>query len=148
MLNRTGPMLILVLLFNQGCATIAPTSPAATGLQTLPAAAAKPGAAKVGEPAPVGHTALRVYKDTVTGEFISPSPETLAPDTSVSVREATSIAPIPVMQETAVEGGGTKLDLQGRFRNYMSAIKDAEGKVTVYCNDKPHAHTHEHKVAE
>jgi len=147
MLNRTGPMFLLLLYFGQGCATnTSQLADADSGM----AQSEKPesGTVSKGESAPAAGSAMRVYRDPVTGEFSSPPPEALPPSVLPSDREATSTAPLPEMQETAVEGGGMKLDLQGRFRNYMSVTKDAEGNATVQCNDKLHAHPHEHKASE
>lgn len=139
MLNRIGFLLLPALFFSQGCATSAPTQPVNAGLQKSQPTATESGAAKTGEPSSAAGAASRVYRDPVTGEFTAPPPEAKVPSAPVSIREAVGTEPAPAMQETAIEGGGTLIHLQGRFRSYASATKDSEGKITVHCNDKPNA---------
>jgi hypothetical protein len=143
MLDRTGLILLSAALFCQGCVTSgAPPQPSGTSLQQAQVVAPGSNTAMRGESAPAAGAASRVYRDPVTGEFTVPPPEVKVPTAPVTVREATSTAPTPTMKETAVEGGGTKLDLQGRFRSYVSATKDSEGKITVHCDDRPPAEQH------
>jgi len=148
MLTRIFLLFLPAMLICQACTTHAPSPLLGAEQQQGRTAQPVTDAAQSREAVPAA-TASRVYKDPVTGEFTAPPAEAKAPRAPVSVHEAISTAPIPTMQETAVEGGGTKLDLQGRFRSYSSATRDAEGKITVHCNDKPHdANQHEGKAAE
>ena len=148
MLHRPVFLLLFALFFSQGCATSVPTQPVNAGLQKSRPTALETGTARTGLPAPAASAASRVYRDPVTGEFTAPPPETEAPSAPVSNREAVSIETMPTMQELAIEGGGTLIHLQGRFRSYMSATKDSEGKITVHCNDKPNAELHNDKASE
>lgn len=143
MLNRIAFLPLLVLLLGQGCATSTPKQPEGTGSQK-----SQLGAASIGEPAPAAAVASRVYRDPATGEFTTPANEVKTLSAPVSIREATSTAPTSTMRETAVEGGGVKLDLQGRFRNFASATKDFEGKISVHCNEKPDYELHEGQALE
>lgn len=139
MLNRASPMLLLlVVLLSQGCVN-AQTQLADVGLQNVQSTEPEPTIARPSELVPAAGATSRVYRDPVTGEFTSPPPEATAPSVPVSTRESVSTEPVPTTQETAIEGGGKLLHLQGRFRSYTSATKDAAGKVTVHCDDKPPA---------
>lgn len=148
MLNRTGITLLILMFFGQGCATNTPLQLADADSGKSQPEKSESGTLKPGKPGPATDSAMRVYRDPVTGEFTSPPPEALPPGVLPSEREVISIEPAPEMQETAVEGGGMKLDLQGRFRSYMSVTKDAEGNATVQCKEKLHAHPHDHKASE
>lgn len=133
MLNRDLPILfLLMILLIQGCVNIQ-TLPAAAGLQNTQAVEAEPVIYRSNNSSAAGS---RVYRDPTTGEFTSPPPtEVKVPNASTSTREAISTEP-STMQEKAIQGGGTLIHLQGHFRNYMSATKDATGKVTIHCDDK------------
>lgn len=148
MLTRILILLLPAMLICQACTTHAPSPLSNADQKMSKTGQPEKDTAKSGDTVPAA-SASRVYKDPVTGEFTAPPPEAKVPSAPVSVREAISTAPVPTMQETAVEGGGTKLDLQGRFRSYTSATKNAEGKITVHCNDKAHdANQHEDKATK
>ncbi len=106
-----------------GCASpgVIPTSVAP---EASPAAASPPAGA---------HAGLRVYKDPQTGEFTDPPPAdatTIAPVGRALNRSHEGLVAEP---NTAVPGGGVRLDLQGRFRSHFIATKDADGKVSLRC---------------
>lgn len=89
--------------------------------------------------APVSPSAgMRVYKDPVTGEFTEPPVEVTPPAAPEAMRGSVSTTRTPEMQEVKVPGpaGGTKIHLQGRFRSYSTATKDADGKVRIHCDQK------------
>jgi hypothetical protein len=75
---------------------------------------------------------MRVYKDPQTGEITgTPPPASPPPPMEQSFnRSHEGLVAVP---NTAVPGGGVKVDLQGRFRSHFIATKDAEGNVSVYC---------------
>lgn len=148
MSNRIGILLLLSLIFAHGCTTAAPTKPAGADLQKTQTAAPESSTAGSGEAIPAAGAASRVYRDPVTGEFTPPPPEAKVPTAPASIREAVRTEPAPATKETAVEGGGALIHLQGRFRSFLSATKDPEGKVTVHCNAKPHAELHEGRASE
>ncbi len=134
MLNRASPiLLLLMMLLGQGSVNAQTQLPDA-GSQNVQSKEQEPAIVRPSQPAAAGS---RVYRDPVTGEFTGPPPEAAAPIAPAKTREAVSTEPLPTMQETAIEGGGTRLHLQGRFRSYMSATKDAAGNVTVHCDDEP-----------
>ena len=76
---------------------------------------------------------LRAYKDPQTGEFTEPPP--VNPSTAPTERafDHHSHQGLTAVPNTAVPGGGIKLDSQGRFRSHFVATKDADGKVSVRC---------------
>jgi len=96
-----------------------------------PASSTPDTSAAAGAPVPGVSAGLRVYKDPQTGEFTDP-PATLptAPVERALNRSHEGLVAVP---NTAVPGGGVKLDLQGRFRSHFVATKDAEGNVSVRC---------------
>jgi len=152
MLNQIGIILLLSLFFGQGCSAGAPTRPLAKTIdavshKTQPTVS-ESGTARTGENVPAAGAVSRVYRDPVTGEFTAPPHESKVPSAPVSIREAVSTELAPTAHEIAIEGGGTLIHLQGRFRSYLSATKDSTGKVTVHCNDKPNAELHEGKASE
>lgn len=136
MLNRANPMLLLLmLLLSQGCVNGRMPS-ADVGSRNAKSTEPEPAMARPGEPVAA---ASRVYRDSVTGEFTGPPPAAEVPSAPVATRKVVSTELAPSMQETVIEGGGTLIHLQGRFRSHMSATKDAAGNVTVHCDDKPPA---------
>jgi len=75
--------------------------------------------------------AMRVYKDPVTGKFVSPpaGSQSSLPPAAVNNRQSTT----SVMKEVPIPGisGGTMVNLKGRFRKNLMATKDATGKITI-----------------
>ena len=119
---RIGVIIILTGVLCAGCASpgVAPVASPSDG----PLAAASP---------PSGvHADLRVYKDPQTGEFTEPPPVNLSTAPTERAFDH-SHQGLMVVPNTAVPGGGVKLDLQGRFRSHFVATKDADGKVSVRC---------------
>ncbi len=79
-----------------------------------------------------GSPGLRAYVDPVTGEFGVPP--------SWAARRVEALAPGPaystsheglVETPSPVPGGGVMVDLQGRFRNPMTAMLDADGRTKM-----------------
>lgn len=81
-------------------------------------------------PAPAHGAGMRVYKDLQTGEITTPPDSATAPAVRALNRSHEGLVAVP---NTAVPGGGVKLDLQGRLRSHFIATKDADGKVSVRC---------------
>jgi len=147
MLTRNFPRLLPALLICQACAMT--PSPPLSGTDHQQNSVAQP-VAHTAQPrvAVPATSALRAYKDPVTGEFTAPPPEVKVPKAPAIANETISTTPLPAMQETAVEGGGMKIDLQGRFRNYMSATKDTNGKITTHCTERADAEQHSGEASE
>jgi hypothetical protein len=78
-----------------------------------------------------GASGMRIYRDPVTGELGDPPAEapdqvSLPPDDALSTSsEGLVETPSPA------PGGGSMVDLQGRFRSPLTATQDAEGKVMI-----------------
>jgi hypothetical protein len=78
-----------------------------------------------------GAADMRIYRNPVTGELGGPPAEapdqvSLPPDDALSTSsEGLVETPSPV------PGGGSMVDLQGRFRSPLTATQDAEGKVMI-----------------
>ena len=74
---------------------------------------------------------MKIHRDPVTGELGAPPAEapdqvSLPPDDALSTSsEGLVETPSPV------PGGGSMVDLQGRFRSPLTATQDAEGKVMI-----------------
>lgn len=122
-----GPIVMLVAAICAGCASQG-TSPA---LDTSQAASAEPPSAHT-SPAPDRAAGMRVYKDPRTGE-ITGTPPPASPPPPVEQSFHRSHEGLVAVPNTAVPGGGVKVDLQGRFRSHFIATKDAEGNVSVHC---------------
>jgi hypothetical protein len=71
-----------------------------------------------------GGPTLRV-EDPVTGQ-IAPLPPGLAMEESVSTSDEGLV-------ETQDAGGGTMVDVRGRFRSYMRVTRDAAGQISASC---------------
>ncbi len=118
---------IFVAAMCAGCA-IQGTSPA---LDITQAASVEPASAQTA-PAPVRAAGMRVYKDPQTGEITGTPPAT-SPTTAMERPLSRSDEGLVAVPNTAVPGGGVKVDLQGRFRSHFIATKDDEGNVSVRC---------------
>lgn len=108
------------------CASCASTgvSPVSSPSDTSPASAA---------PTAGAHAGVRVYKDPLTGEFAQSSSADTATAASVARSFSRSHAGLVEVLNTEVQGGGVKMDLQGRFRSHFLATKDADGKLSIHC---------------
>ena len=75
-----------------------------------------------------------VHIDPATGRVVEPSQHTVAVtiDEQRSDRLSTSSEGL-VEQPSPVPGGGTMVDLQGRFRNTFVAAVDDSGRVSATC---------------
>ena len=76
--------------------------------------------------------ALRVYIDPETGEFTNP-PEQEAGTARKQALPAASSTSHQGLEEkpSPVEGGGTMVDLKGRFRSPLTATIDGNGKTKI-----------------
>lgn len=83
--------------------------------------------------------ALRVYIDPETGEFITP-PEREVPAERKMAPPATFSTSQEGLEErpSPVPGGGTMVDLKGRFQSPLTATIDGNGKTKIehQANDK------------
>jgi hypothetical protein len=92
------------------------------------------GASQPGRAAAPGQAGQRVYIDPTTGRFIEPPPDVQAAEAL-----ATQADPLTLemstsdvgLVETPLAGGGSTVDLQGRFRNALVATVGSDGKVTI-----------------
>lgn len=95
-------------------------------------------AIKTGSDAPTrAQGGMRVYKDPVTGEFKDPPPETAQQIPIPTQKVITEAQEPPTVKESSVPGGGIEVDLKGRFHRYITATKDADGRVKIQCNPTP-----------
>jgi hypothetical protein len=78
-----------------------------------------------------GASGMKIYRDPVTGELGDPPAE--APDqVSLPPNDALSTSSEGLVETPSpVPGGGSMVDLQGRFRSPLIATQDAEGKITI-----------------
>jgi hypothetical protein len=76
-----------------------------------------------GDVAPGGGPALRV-EDPVTGQM-APLPPRM--EESISTSDEGLV-------ETQDAGGGTMVDVRGRFRSYMKVIRDEAGQISAACS--------------
>ena len=81
---------------------------------------------------PENSASLRAYIDPETGEFITPAEqgvpaaEMRAPQAAFSTSHD-NLVEIP----SPVAGGGTMVDLKGRFRSPLTATIDSSGKINI-----------------
>jgi hypothetical protein len=81
---------------------------------------------------PENSASTRAYIDPETGEFITP-PEPQVPATEMLAPQAAfstshdNLVEIP----SPVAGGGTMVDLKGRFRSPLTATIDSSGKINI-----------------
>ena len=81
---------------------------------------------------PENSASIRAYIDPETGEFITPpepqvpAAEMLAPQAAFSTSHD-DLVEIP----SPVAGGGTMVDLKGRFRSPLTATIDRSGKINI-----------------
>ncbi len=82
--------------------------------------------------APQGSPGLRVYVDPVTGEFGAPPPWAARPDEALAPQAAYSTSHEGLVETPSpVPGGGVMVDLQGRFRNPVTLMLDADGRTKM-----------------
>ena len=70
-----------------------------------------------------------------TGEFVTPRPDQVAQDLGKDVNDALSRSEQGLQQVDNPVSGGKMVNLQGRFQNTYTATVDADGKLTVECDD-------------
>ena len=74
-----------------------------------------------------------VYKDPTTGKIGVPPAVMLAPQLPPTMEYAVSRSSKGLM-EVQDTGGGIMVDLQGRFRSFVTATKGANGKILISCS--------------
>jgi hypothetical protein len=76
--------------------------------------------------------ALRVYIDPETGEFTAPPEQENAAARKQALPEAFSTSQEGLEEKPSpVPGGGTMVDLKGRFRSPLVATTDSNGKIKI-----------------
>lgn len=76
--------------------------------------------------------ALRVYLDPVTGEFITPPEGEVSAAEMLTPRAAFSTSHDDLVEvPSPVTGGGTMIDLKGRFRSPLTATIDGSGQINI-----------------
>lgn len=77
---------------------------------------------------------MRVYRDPVTGEFVSSPPVgTAEPGVSKELADPLSTSSEGLVIRPA-PGGGVMVDLQGRFQNTATVTTDADGHRVISCD--------------
>ncbi|MFH1754902.1 MAG: hypothetical protein ABIA59_04290 [Candidatus Latescibacterota bacterium] len=96
-----------------------------------------PGAGKVNprtQALDPGTAGMRVYIDPATGEFLQEPPQPVISDAGKDINDPFSTSTEGLKQVPAPVGGGVMVDLQGRFRQIVSAAVDDSGAVTTRCD--------------
>lgn len=76
--------------------------------------------------------AQRVYIDPETGEFTTPPEREVATARKQALPAASSTSHQGLEEKPSpVEGGGTMVDLEGRFRTPLTATTDNNGKIKI-----------------
>ena len=87
-----------------------------------------------GAPPGPGLYAGRVFKDPATGRLRGRPPEAARPVLPPAVVQALSRSPRGLRQRPgATPAGGVRLDLEGRFRSPLVAVKAADGSIRIEC---------------
>ena len=75
---------------------------------------------------------LRVYIDPETGEYITPPQGKVSTAEKLETRTAFSTSHDDLVEvPSPVPGGGTMIDLKGRFRSPLTATIDSNGKINI-----------------
>jgi len=74
--------------------------------------------------------AQRVYIDPETGEFTTPPEREIATARKQALTAASSTSH-EGLEERPAPGGGTMVDLKGRFRSPLTATIDSNGKIKI-----------------
>ena len=75
---------------------------------------------------------FRVYLDPETGEFITPPEDKVSPVERLEPAADFSTSDADLVESSSpVPGGGTMVDLKGRFRKALTAGKDSHGKIKI-----------------
>jgi hypothetical protein len=91
---------------------------------------------------PAKSSGLKVYIDPETGEFLDSPPEKMPAEIQRTDEEAISTSIEELEQrEVDLPGGGVMMDLKGRFHQYQTATKDADGNITIRCTPNAPAPT-------
>lgn len=76
---------------------------------------------------------MRVYRDPVTGEFVAPPAGVAEPDVSKDLTDPLSTSSEGLVERRA-PGGGTMIDLQGRFQHTATVTTVTDGKPVISCD--------------
>ncbi len=88
-----------------------------------------PGKASKPASGSTGASNRKAYKDPVTGKLGAPPDTASISESSEAMQSATSTSSEGLEEEPA-PGGGTMVDLKGRFGSSITATKDKSGKIT------------------
>jgi len=81
---------------------------------------------------PEGAAAMRIYRDPQTGEVGAPPAGAPSAEELESLGDAFSTSSQGLVETPSpVQGGGVKVDLQGRFRSPLVATQGADGKCSI-----------------
>ncbi len=104
-------------------------SPEDTRVPSSTATAAEPVETTPGTPE--GAAAMRVYSDPQTGKFEVPTGGPSVEEIESLGRAFSTSSQGLVETPSPVQGGGVKIDLQGRFRSPLVATQGANGKYSI-----------------
>jgi hypothetical protein len=83
---------------------------------------------------PPGQAGQRIYIDPTTGRFIEPPPDVLAAEALAAQADPLnfemSTSDVGLV-EAPLAGGGSMVDLQGRFRSALVATVGSDGKLAI-----------------
>ncbi len=121
-MKRKFPLIVLIFAVLTTAAMLATNGPT-VGEQSLSPA----------EPAlmPSGYT---IHIDPATGALVDPAPGMAPVIFDEALQNALSTSPEGLVEVASpVDGGGTMIDLQGRFQNTMVSTLDENGVVQAPC---------------
>jgi hypothetical protein len=97
-----------------------------------------------GEPLTVGNkavqeqssqrSAMQVYKDPATGQLKTPPAIAAHPEQAKALQRALSTSAEGLVARPSL-GGGIRVHLQGRFRHTATVTRDANGALSVQCDN-------------
>ncbi|MGH7825879.1 MAG: post-PEP-CTERM-1 domain-containing protein [Candidatus Binatia bacterium] len=75
---------------------------------------------------------MRIYIDPKSGEISKPPPQPLPVERLQRSLEAAKEPPMELRESLSPRpGGGVMIDLKGRFRSSLRAVRDADGKLSL-----------------
>lgn len=129
---RRLAVVMIVLAFCTQCTQASPPATVDGSQQTHTNAATVQKQGGTGLQAPGESSAQKAYIDPETGELTTPAQQEV-PTTRELSSSARAIEPAAKMQEqpSPVPGGGTMIDLKGRFHNPLSATIEDDGQARI-----------------
>jgi hypothetical protein len=79
-----------------------------------------------------GSSEMKVYVDPETGEILKHSSKNAA---SLTLEKSTTVPDLPEEVASPVTGGGTMVDVKGRFQTPLKATINADGNVVINHNE-------------